>query len=87
MSSPPVEEISSLDAATTPVTAVPDAPYPRGWEADVVAADGDGGDAGVFVAGGGRTVPELYRLALLALPLYDPPYRDMLDMLLRDGVL
>ncbi|WP_433799078.1 GNAT family N-acetyltransferase [Actinomycetospora sp. CA-084318] len=33
-------EVSSLDAATTPVSAVPDAPYPRHWEADVVAADG-----------------------------------------------
>ncbi|MDL5156455.1 bifunctional GNAT family N-acetyltransferase/acetate--CoA ligase family protein [Actinomycetospora termitidis] len=33
-------EVSSLDAATTPVLAVPDAPYPRHWEADVVAADG-----------------------------------------------
>ncbi|MFC5062855.1 GNAT family N-acetyltransferase [Actinomycetospora atypica] len=40
MSAPPDQEATSLEAATTPVLAVPDAPYPRHWEADVVAADG-----------------------------------------------
>ena len=33
-------DVADLDPATIPVRASPDAPYPRHWEADVVAADG-----------------------------------------------
>jgi acyl-CoA synthetase (NDP forming)/RimJ/RimL family protein N-acetyltransferase len=34
------DDRTDMDAATMPMHAAPDAPYPRHWEADVVAADG-----------------------------------------------
>ena len=37
---PPDPDPSGPDAATLPLRTAPDAPYPRHWEADVVAADG-----------------------------------------------